>query len=188
MSKRRFCDISDKILKECKEALDRVDDKSVQKLLDMILHADKIFYIGVGRVLIALQAMGKRLSHLGLKVYQVGEINEPAISKNDIIIVGSGSGESIIPVAIAKKAKDFGAKIVHIGSNNESSLKLITDLMIRIPVPTKLQIEDELYSFQPMTSLFEQALFIFSDILTIMLIEEKDIDINSLWKNHANLE
>lgn len=33
----------------------------------------------------------------------VGDINEPAMRRDDVLIVGSGSGESLIPIAIAKK-------------------------------------------------------------------------------------
>jgi len=188
MENNQFYETCDLILQECQEALRRIDPNSVYALIDLLLKADKVFYIGVGRVLFALQAMGKRLNHLGIKTYQVGEVNEPAITAKDVLIVGSGSGESLIPVAIAKKAKSFHATIVHIGSNPESSLKSITDLMIRIPVQTKLNLSDELPSKQPMTSIFDQALFLFSDALSAIIVERKGLDIKTLWAFHANLE
>jgi molecular chaperone GrpE (heat shock protein) len=49
-------------------------------------------------------------------------------------------------VSIAKKASSFGAKVVHIGSNSNSELKDIACLMVRIPVHTKYDLEDEIAS------------------------------------------
>jgi len=175
-------------IEECRTALDRIDPVVVDKLLDAILSADKVFFVGVGRVLLSLQAIAKRLSHLGIHTCYVGQITEPAITENDLLIVGSGSGESLFPVAIAKKAKSIGAKIAHIGSNPESSLKDITDVFVRIPVRTKLAFPDEIDSVQPMTTLFEQSLLIFGDTLAAMIVQRKNINIKSLWQYHANLE
>lgn len=175
-------------LEECRMALDKIDSAAVDELLDAILSADKVFFVGVGRVLLSLQAIAKRLAHLGIYTCYVGQVTEPAITENDLLIVGSGSGESLFPVVIAKKAKNIGTKIAHIGSNPESSLKPITDIFIRIPVQTKLALPDEIKSQQPMTTLFEQSLLIFGDTLAAMIVQRKNINIKSLWQYHANLE
>jgi 6-phospho-3-hexuloisomerase len=176
------------ILEECRMALDKIDPVAVDELLDAILSADKVFFVGVGRVLLSLQAIVKRFAHLGIHTCYVGQITEPAMTKNDLLIVGSGSGESLFPVAIANKAKNIGAKIAHIGSNPESRLKDITDVFVRIPVRTKMGFPDEIDSVQPMTTLFEQSLLIFGDTLAAMIIHRKGINIKSLWQYHANLE
>ena len=178
----------DLILDECRRALGKVEPAVVEQLLETLLSADKIFFVGVGRVLLSLQAIAKRFGHLGLKTYYVGQITEPAITESDLLIVGSGSGESLIPLAMAKKAKSFGAKIVHIGSNPKSSLKPITDIFVRIPVRTKLSLPDEIDSQQAMTSLFEQCLLLFGDALADMIIRRKQLKIKTLWQYHANLE
>ncbi len=183
-----FQDSANLILDECRLALSKIDPVAVDTLIEAVMSAEKIFFVGVGRVLLALQAMAKRLNHLGLDTYYVGQITEPAITDRDLLIVGSGSGESLIPVAIAKKAKSFGAKIAHIGSNPESSLKPVTDVFVRIPVCTKLAGPDEINSQQPMTSLFDQCLLIFGDALAGMIIQRKRLDRKALWHYHANLE
>lgn len=176
------------VIKECSDALSNVDKNNVEKFIEMILKANKVFLIGVGRVKLELAAFAKRLAHLGIQSYMVGDITEPAMTPDDILIVGSGSGESLVPVAIAKKAKQLGGKIIHIGSNPQSSLAPITDLMIRIPVQTKLYLKDEIVSKQPMSSLFEQSLLLFCDIVAIMIVDQKHIELKKLWNYHANLE
>jgi 6-phospho-3-hexuloisomerase len=178
----------DIVLTELSQTLHRVDYEQVERLKDATLAANKVFFVGVGRVLLSLQAITKRLSHLGIHTHYVGEITEPAITANDLLIIGSGSGMSLFPLAIAKKAKTIGAKVIHIGSNPNSEMKDIADFMVRIPVRTKLYLEDEIESCQPMTSLFEQSLLLFGDILAKMIIDERNINLKELWQYHANLE
>ncbi|MGC4018581.1 MAG: SIS domain-containing protein [Muricomes sp.] len=176
------------VIEECEKALDGVDSDKVKTYLEMVTGAEKVFFVGVGRVLLSLEAIAKRYSHLGIHSVVVGQITEPAITQEDVLIVGSGSGETLYPVGIAKKAKAIGAKVIHIGSNPESSLKEVADLFVRIPVESRAKMKDEIHSGQPMTSLFEQALLLFGDTTAMMLIEDKKIEIDSLWEYHANLE
>lgn len=176
------------IMEECSLALSEIDEQSVKELLESILISEKIFFLGVGRVMLSLQAICKRFAHLGISAHCVGEITEPAITDKDLLIVASGSGETLFPVAISQKAKKIGATIAWIGSNKESTIATLSDISIRIPVQTKLNLDDELKSMQPMTSLFEQSLLILGDSLAKIIMEEKKIDLHELWQYHANLE
>ena len=67
-------------------------------------------------------------------------------------------------------------------------MKDLCEFMVRIPVRTKNYLEDEIDSVQPMTSLFEQSLLLFGDVVAKMIIDERQIDMKSLWRYHANLE
>ncbi len=176
------------VIDEIREALEKIDPAQTEALVREITSAEQIFFVGVGRVMLSLQAVCKRWAHLGLKTHYVGEITEPAITERDVLIVGSGSGETMFPAGIAKKAKAAGAKVIHIGSNPNGAVSECVSLMVRIPVRTKLYLEDEVESIQPMTSLFEQCLLIFGDIVAKMMIDEKRIDMKALWQYHANLE
>ena len=177
------------VLAELERTLESIDEDSLERLVKEILEADQVFFVGVGRVMLALQCMCKRMAHLGIRAHCVGDINEPAITGNDLLIVGSGSGASLFPLGIAKKARTAAdCKIVHIGSNPNSEMKDICDFMVRIPVRTKFYLADEIDSCQPMTSLFEQSVLLLGDILAKMIIEQKSLDMKSLWQYHANLE
>jgi len=176
------------ILPEIRNALQKVDRDALAKLVSDIQKADDVFFIGVGRVMMSLEAICKRLTHLGIRAHCVGEITEPAIKKTDLLIIGSGSGESIVPVAIAKKAKEFNAKIVHIGSNPNGSVSMYVNYMVRIPVQTRLYLEDEIKSSQIMTSLFEQTLLILGDTIAQIIADNSQTDFHELWQYHANLE
>jgi 6-phospho-3-hexuloisomerase len=183
-----FTNYQQEIVEEISSTLGQVNEESVEQLLEEIQQADKVFFVGVGRVLLSLQAVAKRLGHLGIQTYVVGQITEPAITERDLLIVGSGSGGTAFPLAIAKKAKQYNAKVAHIGANPDSPMKEYSDHFVRIPVSTKLQLPNEVPSIQPMTSLFEQSLLLLGDTLALMMIREKNIDMPSLWEYHANLE
>ncbi|MFC4737125.1 6-phospho-3-hexuloisomerase [Bacillus daqingensis] len=183
-----YTDYQKEIMDELSTTLASIDAESVAALLEEIEKADKVFFVGVGRVFLSLQSIAKRLAHLGIQTYLVGQITEPAITENDLLIVGSGSGETAFPLVIAKKAKQHQARVAHIGANPDSSMKQYTDHFVRIPVRTKLELPNEVPSVQPMTSLFEQSLLVLGDTLALMLIKQKNIDMPSLWEYHANLE
>ncbi|MBR3723275.1 MAG: SIS domain-containing protein [Selenomonadaceae bacterium] len=176
------------VLNEIETGLFAIDQKETARLIEDICSADQVFLMGVGRVMLSLQAFCKRLTHLGIKAHCVGDITEPALSPKDLLVVASGSGESIIVVAIAKKAKELGATVAHIGSNTESSMRKYSDYMVRVPVRTRLNKADELKSEQIMTSLFEQIILIFGDVVSLLIVKDKKLDLNKLWKCHANLE
>ncbi len=176
------------VIDELGQSLGKINPEHVDKLIDAICSAEKVFFVGVGRVFLSLQSIAKRLNHLGISTHLVGEITEPHFNDTDILIVGSGSGNTVLPLAIAKKAKQFKGKVIHIGANPDGALKEFTDLFVRIPVRTKQNLTDEVVSEQPMTSLFEQSLLLLGDVLAMMIIEKKNLDISTLWEYHANLE
>lgn len=186
--KEKYVNTCKLVLEEIDEALMATDVSALENLFHELYQAEKVFLIGVGRVMMSLEAFAKRLSHLGVNACCVGDICEPAITSKDVLIVGSGSGESVVPLAIAKKAKQLGTKVIHIGSNTHGSMSQYADLMVRIPVRTRLYLPDEVDSQQIMTSLFEQTLLILGDILAKMAVDEKGIDLKKLWQYHANLE
>ena len=188
MNEVTYTNTSKAVLDELQVSLGSIDPESVERLIKAIEDADQVFFVGVGRVLLSLEAIAKRLAHIGVKTHVVGEITEPAITEKDLLIVGSGSGTTLFPAGIAQKAHKIGAKVVHIGSNPNSDLKDIVEFMVRIPVRTKYYLDDEIDSCQPMTSLFEQTLLLLGDIVAKMIIDRNSLDMKSLWQFHANLE
>lgn len=184
-----FVSVQTNIMAELCRAMASIDAASVERLYDAVLRAEQVFFVGVGRVMLALQGICKRFAHLGIRAHCVGDITEPAITARDLLIVGSGSGASLFPLAIARRARQIaGCTIVHIGSNPDSEMKVLCDFMVRIPVRTKLYLADEVESCQPMTTLFDQSLLLLGDAVAKMIIERRQMDLRRLWQYHANLE
>ncbi len=175
------------VLKELEQVLGRIQGQELEQLAQMIIASNKVFVVGVGRVLLAMMAGVKRLNHLGIEAYYVGQIDEPAATDKDLLIVASNSGESVFPVAVAKKAQQLHVKIAYIGGNVQSTCAKMSDLTVIVPTVSKLGTSG-IPSAQPMTTLFEQSLLLICDILALMIIEKKQLNVSELWEKHANLE
>ena len=176
------------VLGELHASLAAIRAEEVEQLIEAVLKARRVFFVGTGRALLSLQAIAKRWAHLGIDVHIVGEVTEPAMTAEDLLIAGSGSGITMLPVGVAKKAHAIGATVVYIGANPDSPLRDSADLIVRIPVRTRFKFEDEIVSLQPLASLFEQTLLLLGDIVAKILIDRQGLDIADLWKFHANLE
>ena len=74
-----------------------------------------------------MRALGTRLMHLGKTVYVVGESTTPSIQAGELLILGSGSGQTSTLLAIAQKAKHQGAKILLFTTNPSSPLANLAD-------------------------------------------------------------
>ncbi len=85
----QYLKVSNEVIQELDMTLRSIEPESVERLVNEILEADQVFFVGVGRVLLALQCIMKRLAHLGIKTHYVGEITEPAFTDKDLLIVGS---------------------------------------------------------------------------------------------------
>lgn len=188
MDGKSYLDASAQVLDELRRALSAVDPDAVLRYIEMLEDARKVFFVGVGRVLLSLEAIAKRYAHLGIDTVVVGQITEPAITPEDVLVVGSGSGETMFPAGIARKAKSLGARVIHIGSNPNSGLRPVADLFLRIPVESRAKAPDEIHSRQPMTSLFEQSLLLLGDVTAMMMVRDRGIELDKLWAFHANLE
>ncbi len=176
------------VVNEIADVMSRVDHAEVERFIEEILAAEELFIIGVGRVFLALQAMGKRLAHLGIPIEVVGFVTEKAITEKDVLLVASGSGESVVPMTIAKIAKKYNAKLGLITSSQTSTIKSMADFVVHLPCPTKTNGAYGVQSVQPMSTLFDQSLHIFGDVVALMIQQRKEMNKDELWKYHANLE
>ncbi|EBS3046506.1 3-hexulose-6-phosphate isomerase [Salmonella enterica subsp. enterica serovar Tchad] len=175
------------IEKELSMVLSRIDERQIDEYISTLLQAEKVFFVGVGRVLLALEMTVKRLNHLGINACVVGAVNEPPIGPKDILVVGSGSGESIFPKHITACAKRYDAKIVHLTSSPTSSIAQLADVIVDFHCGSKGG-KGEYISIQPMTTLFEQSLVLFGDLVCLEIMAIKQLSLANVKLNHANLE
>ena len=93
-----YGDVRALVLSELDTALSAIDPQSVEQLMEAVLSSRKVFFVGVGRVLLSLEAMAKRWAHLGIDTHIVGEIN----AATDVpLVLHGGSGIPNDQLAIA---------------------------------------------------------------------------------------
>ncbi|XJZ27269.1 6-phospho-3-hexuloisomerase [Bacillota bacterium Lsc_1132] len=178
----------EEIIKELSRSVPLISDAEAEELLNGILESKKIFVAGAGRSGFMAKSFAMRMMHMGIDSYVIGETVTPNFDKDDLLIIGSGSGETKSLVSIAEKAKNIGGKIATVTIFPESTIGRLSDITIKIPGSPKDQSDGDYKTIQPMGSLFEQTLLLFYDALILRFMEKKGLDTNKMYGRHANLE
>lgn len=175
------------IADEIRVALDLVREEELVALVEAIAAAGKTFVYGAGRSGFMMQAFAMRLGHLGLHAWVVGETTTPAIGPGDLLIVGSGSGQTRMTLAIVEAACSRGARTACITAHAASPVAQVSDLVVLIPSPvTKVDVDRP--SRQPPGSLFEQVLLVLGDGMIMRLIARLGTNEDEMRARHTKLE
>ncbi|PLR79270.1 6-phospho-3-hexuloisomerase [Bacillus sp. V3-13] len=176
------------VIEELKRSIDLIADEQAEQLVNCILAAKKIFVAGAGRSGLMAKSFAMRMMHIGLDSYVIGETVTPNFEKEDILIIGSGSGETKSLVSMAEKAKNIGGTVVAVTIFPESTIGKLADIAIKLPGSPKDKSENDDKTIQPMGSLFEQTLLLFFDAVILRFMEKKGLDSGTMYGRHANLE
>ncbi len=180
----------DQIAAELTQALAAVSADQVELLVQSIGQAQRLYVAGAGRSGWIMRACAVRLTHLGLPTHVVGDATTPAIGGGDLLMIGSGSGETASLLSHATRARRYGARMALITAYPASSIGQQADVVVHIPAPTPkaAPTTGTAISLQPMANLFEQSLLIVLDVVTMRLAEEMGTDPQRMFARHANLE
>lgn len=179
----------DAIITELSAVLRSVDSAAVDKAVGYITKAPKIFVAGAGRSGYMMRAFAMRLMHGGVSSFVVGDTETPGAFEGDLLILGSGSGETESLIVYARKAKKLGLNVIVVTGFPDSALGKLADTVIQISAPTpKSEKKSEIISVQPMGSLFEQALLLCMDAIVMEVMEAKGLNSDIMFRRHANLE
>lgn len=176
---------------EVDELLSSIRKEDVERFIESILKAKRVCGYGAGRMGYGLRAFMMRLNHLGIQASFINDTFCPPMSDNDLFIVTSGSGETRSVLEYLKIAKDHCRTFAITGNLDSSMSKLADDTLVFRPSNGGLNSSDndsKIDSIQPMTSLNEQAMFLFFDIVSVMLIERLGIQKKDEKKFHFNIE
>ena len=184
----RFQKNARRITAEIGETLEQIDSAEVERLIGELMGACRVYIFAVGRVLMSLQCLGKRLNHLGIDCQVVGSMDEKRIGPDDLMLIASGSGESKLPAEIARIAKNNGARLALITSASESTIKSRSDVVVHLPCPTKNEPNRGVKSIQLMSTVFDQALHVLGDVMALDIQQRKHLSSDEVWQRHANLE
>jgi len=179
------------ILRELSRDAEEVDGGEVEDLVGAIKDAPRVFVAGAGRSGFAARAFANRLAHTGIPTYFVGEPTTPPITKGDLLVVGSGSGQTASLVSMVTKAHSMGARVGTLTIHPENEIGRIADYVVKIPGVTA-KTGDETKSRPPsiqMTgSSFEQLSWLIYDSIIISVRDATKQSNEDLFARHANLE
>ena len=174
-------------LDELTSALAGIQNVQVEAFLKALRTHRRIFLHGQGRSGMVMSMFAMRLMHLGLDVHRIGEPTAPAIRSGDLLIVGSGSGETEGCLAAAVKARSLGATVALLSAVADSAIGRISDILVILPCHPKNEAA-KLGSAMLAGTIFEQALLIVSDAVCARLASEMGRDPASIMDLHTNIE
>ncbi len=174
----------DIVLNEVALVLRRISEESSRAFIRELARSRSIYITGVGRSGLVVQAFGQRLMHLGFDVHLAHEITAPAIRRGDLLVACSGTGTTLLPLYMARKARRIGARVVSLTARPKSPLARASNLTV--PIPAALERGRE--TRQPARSLFEQVLFLYLDSVILTAMHELRIPGRKIRRRHANLE
>jgi len=189
--KERFLNSLLEIAEQVKKNSESINTNDILKLIELITqiasNEGRIFIYGAGRSGFIGRCFAQRLMHLGIRSCFVSDAITYRYSRNDLLILISGSGETISPKAIAEEAKKIGGKIALFTGNPKSTIGQISDLLIKVEGKSKEKAVSE-FSLAPFTSLFDISTLsvldsIGSSLMLLLGITERDID-----ERHASIE
>ncbi len=180
-------DYSQLVAREICDALSRTDDQQVETLLDMIEEAENIFVGGAGRSLMMMQAFAMRLMHIGFSSHVVGETTTPAVVADDLLIAGSGSGQTRMTLTLVEAAAARGARTAVITGHPDSPLGEMADHCVHIHAPVVF-VNSERPTGQPPGTLFEQCLLAQCDAMILQLMHRLGITEETIRRRHTKFE
>ncbi|WP_321419768.1 6-phospho-3-hexuloisomerase [uncultured Methanomethylovorans sp.] len=182
--------------KHLQKVVAQLDRQSIKQMLEHIINARAIFVMGAGRSGLVGRAFAMRLMHLGFTSYVVGESTTPAVTKEDVVIAISGSGQTRSIANLAKITKEIGAKLITITSNDESTLGNISNTVVKIAGRTKedvggyveRHIRGEYTYLTPLGTSFETSATVLLDGVIAELIYITGASEEDLKSRHNKLE
>ncbi len=172
------------VLGEISTFLPRISEEESQHFCEELARAKRIYITGVGRSGLVVKAFGQRLMHLGFKVHLADEITAPAVTRGDLLVACSGTGKTLLPLYMARKARRIGARVAALTTSKRSPLGRIANMTVVIPTP----LERGRRTRQPARSLFEQVLFLYLDAVVLAVMQRHGIPHKKLHRRHGNLE
>ena len=192
----------DLIMKNLKHNMEHLNKPKyfshTQKFIELIhnglVNKRKFFLLASGRSAFILQCFATRLVHLGAEVYMITNLaSMPALTKNDVLIVLSGSGTTAIVVSLLKNyvntVKPYG--IVTITSHPETIIGRVGDITIKLKGRTKRDIgrvdrdHTDTAVLTPEGTQFEIAAFVYLDAIIAELAIKLGKTNEDLLKRHS---
>jgi len=166
----------------CRSAIESVDSKLEEELIDSILASRRIFIYGSGRSGLIGQLFAVRLVQLGFDVHFVGEMTTPIITKKDLTVLISNTGNTSSVVQTAKIAKEIvGSKVISITGNADCDLSKTSDTTIVFDIKNN----EEISKIAPLGTVFEDSAHLFFECVVCDIMRKQGISEEEMRGRHA---
>ncbi|CTQ34730.1 SIS domain-containing protein [Jannaschia rubra] len=170
------------------EAAGAVDPADHEAAIRAIARARRIACTGVGREGLMMRALAMRLFHLGRDAHVVGDMTVPPLGPGDLLMVSAGPGDFGTVRALVQVARDAGAATLALTAQPGGAVARMCDTTVVLPARTMAEAEAVDASALPMGSVYEGALFLWSELLVLDLARHLGQGPGDMRARHTNLE
>ena len=172
------------IQKKIGTILSTVSEEEIDNIKKLFFSSNRIFVYGAGRSGLVAKAFAIRLVHLGFQTYVIGETIAAPIQKDDLVIIVSGSGETIPAIMTAEIAYKIGAKVISVTGKRKSDIARFADVTLFLSAGCN---DKERKKYAPLGTLFEASVWIlFDGLIADFLINKKETE-EQMRKRHATI-
>ncbi len=165
------------LLESTAKCLEGIDPAAAAHFRRQICDARHVFVAGAGRTGYVARCFAMRLMHLGFPVHVVGEATAPAPTHQDLLLLFSGTGETLSTCEVASRAADRHVPMQAVTANPESRLARTAGTSLVIPAGEGGRF--------PLGTLFESVLFAFLDASVLALKDEMKVKDDEMSARHA---
>lgn len=180
-----FRDSLDYIQRKIKDILDSVSNEDIKKIKNLFFKSNRIFVYGAGRSGLVAKAFAIRLTHLSFQTFVIGETITAPVQKGDVVVIISGSGETIPAIMTAEIARNLKASVVSITGKKRSDVARFADITLYISASCN-DVERKRYA--PLGTLFEASVWILLDGIIADLLDSKCECEEDMRSRHATLQ
>jgi len=173
------------IQRKISDILEQVPQSDIDQVKQLFLKSDRIFVYGAGRSGLVAKAFAIRLMHLGFQTFVIGETISAPVTKGDLVVIVSGSGETIPAVMTAEIAQKLGANVISVTGKKRSEIARFADVTLYIKASCN---ESDRKKFAPLGTLFEASVWILLDGMIADLLDSKNETEENMRSRHATLE
>lgn len=173
------------IHKKIDEILDQVSVDDIERVKELFFKSNHIFVYGAGRSGLVAKAFAIRLVHLGFQAFVIGETITVPVQNGDLVVIVSGSGETIPAVMTAEIAHNLGANVISITGKKDSDIDSFATITLFISANCD---EEARKKCAPLGTLFEATVWILLDGIVADLLESKHETEETMKQRHATLE
>jgi 6-phospho 3-hexuloisomerase len=177
-----------------RDTFSEIHSDDLNRCVSAIRGARKIFVFGVGHSGMFGKVLSMKLCHLGLEAYTVFDEINPPFEQGDLLVAISQSGETETVLALARKAKKLGGKVLAVVSNPQSALGGLSDVVLNVKKISETASFPFLGAIGDRTNqnflgmVFALNIYILFYVLVIMLARELGESADSINRRHANLQ
>lgn len=160
---KTFNELQIAVAQEISKKLHMFKHDEAEVLIEHILQAKNVVVVGSkGRMKNIASAINSSLVQVGIKSSPITKL-----TKDSLLIVLSATGEEEDMIALTQKSLSSGCTVLTLSPNESSSVSELGHTQVNIPTFLVASGTDE--SIQPGTTLTEQSLLVYFDIICIQI-------------------